>query len=99
MPKKYYQNRKDRRDESRGMKRYEERMHDSYRRVTGEDRMGMISEDHNDVANLPQEVVYRPYPKMPLGNDYYLDDTIVGVDDNLEDSKRTIDRHQSESMY
>lgn len=101
MPKKYYQDRRDRKDESRGMKRYErERMDDSYRRITGENEMSkMVREDHSEIANLPQGVVYKEYPKMPMGGRYYLDDTIEGVDDNLRDSVRTMDRYQSDSMY
>lgn len=41
---------------------------------------GMIHEDHSAVANLPQEVVMRPYPKAPGYQDYGLDDTIGGID-------------------
>lgn len=47
---------------------------------------GMISEDHSQVANLPQEVVMRPYSKvghyMP---EDVLDDTIRGVDHQMDD--------------
>ena len=41
---------------------------------------GMISEDHSAMANMPQGVIMRPYPKE---NDYTpenLDDTISGID-------------------
>lgn len=41
---------------------------------------GMIHEDHSAVANLPQHVEYRPYPKP---RDYMpedIDDTIHGID-------------------
>lgn len=50
----------------------------------------MIHEDHRAIANLPQEVMIKPYPKngpwMPEG----LDDTIGGVDRqiNYDDSQR-----------
>ncbi len=98
MPKKYYQDRKDRMDERRGMDRALRT--DDYRRVDGEsDTQGMIHEDHSEIANLPQEVVYKEYPKMPMGGNYRLDDTIRGVDDNLMDSRETVDRYQSDSMY
>lgn len=98
MPKKYYQDRKDRMDESRGMKRALRT--DDYRRVDGEsDTSGMIREDRSEIANLPQDVVYKEYPKMPMGGNYRLDDTVEGVDDNLKDSMRTMDRYQSDSMY
>ena len=51
---------------------------------------GMIYEDHNQVANLPQEVMMKPYektgPYLPEG----LDDTIRGVDHQMDydDSQR-----------
>jgi hypothetical protein len=52
---------------------------------------GMIREDHRAVANLPQEVMIKPYPYnspyLPEG----LDDTIRGVDhqiDMLDNRKR-----------
>lgn len=41
---------------------------------------GMISEDHSAVANLPQNVMMKPWPKA---HDYLpenLDDTIRGID-------------------
>lgn len=51
---------------------------------------GMIHADMNAIANLPQNVMIKPYPKagpyMPEG----LDDTIAGVDRQMDydDSKR-----------
>lgn len=51
---------------------------------------GMIREDHAAIANLPQGVMIKPYPKtgpyMPEG----LDDTIRGVDNQMDadDSQR-----------
>ena len=73
---------------------------DSYRKVTGENKMSrMIQEDHNAVANLPQEVHYKPWPKQPVGVGYYLDDTIDGIDDTLHDTMRRVNEHQSDSMY
>lgn len=45
---------------------------------------GMIREDHSAIANLPQEVMMKPYPKdrdyLPEG----LDDTIRGVDKQMD---------------
>lgn len=90
MVKKYYQDEKDRRDESRAMKR-KNKMDDSY--------MGMLSEDHSAPANLPQEVKHTYYPKLKYFEGYYLDDTLNGIDDNSNDSVRKIERNQSESMY
>jgi hypothetical protein len=55
---------------------------ESRRRMEMEDA-GMIHEDHRAIANLPQEVMIKPYPKtgpyMPEG----LDDTIRGVDQQM----------------
>lgn len=51
---------------------------------------GMIRENPSAIANLPQEVMIRPYPKtgpyLPEG----IDDTIRGVDDQMDydDSQR-----------
>jgi hypothetical protein len=51
---------------------------------------GMIHMDHRAIANLPQDVMIKPYPKtgpyLPEG----LDDTISGVDHQMDydDSKR-----------
>lgn len=51
---------------------------------------GMIHEDHRAIANLPQEVMIKAYPKtgpyLPEG----LDDTIEGVDRQMDydDSQR-----------
>ena len=51
---------------------------------------GMIREDRSQVANLPQNVMMKPYPRtgpyMPEG----MDDTITGIDDQMDydDSQR-----------
>lgn len=41
---------------------------------------GMIFEDHRAVANLPQEVMIKPWPMSPGYLPEDLDDTIAGVD-------------------
>ena len=93
MAGKYYQNKEDRRHEARGMKRsYEKDSMDS-------GYMGMISEDHSAVANLPQEKMLKMYPKERYMDGTYLDDTIKGVDDNRRANIDMVDSHQSDSMY
>lgn len=89
------QNRKDRRDESRGMKRYEER------RESGMDSQfyGMISEDHSKCANLPQEVVYNSYPRQSYFDAYDLDDTMRGLDDTRHEDLRNMERYVSDEKY
>lgn len=45
---------------------------------------GMIREDHRAIANLPQEVMIKPYPRTGPYNPEGLDDTIRGVDDQMD---------------
>lgn len=61
--------------------------------------MGMISEDHSAVANMPQNVVQKEYSKTGFTSRYELDDTITGVDENIKDGVRKMDAHPSKSMY
>jgi hypothetical protein len=62
---------------------------ESRRRMEMEDA-GMIHEDHRAIANMPQEVMIKPYPRtgpyLPEG----IDDTIRGVDHQMDydDSQR-----------
>ena len=51
---------------------------------------GMIHEDHTQIANLPQNVMIRPYPKTGPYLPEDIDDTIVGVDNQMDydDNKR-----------
>lgn len=57
------------------------------RAVTGENEYtmrhntgGYLTEDHSQVANLPQHVVYRPYGDPVAYLDQNQDDTITGID-------------------
>jgi len=45
---------------------------------------GMIHEDHRQVANLPQEVIYRDYPKTYGYTPEDLDDTLRGIDRQMD---------------
>lgn len=91
MAKKYYQSARDRKDESRGMKRRlgegKYTGYDSRRRQEYDDGM-MISEDRSAIANMPQEVKYVQYPQDP----YY-------VSPKLNDTMRGIDRQISDDVY
>jgi hypothetical protein len=51
---------------------------------------GMINEDRSAIANMPQEVMMKPYPKTGPYMPENLDDTIRGVDHqmDMDDSKR-----------
>lgn len=103
---KYRQSRRDREDESRGMERYERRRRrderderGGYRRVDGEDRMGMIKEDHNEVANLPRREVMRSYPSWRSLNGAYLDDSIRGIDDLNDENERRLSDSMRRDRY
>lgn len=51
---------------------------------------GMIREDHSQVANLPQNVIMRAYPQTGPYSPEKIDDTIRGVDRQMDydDSKQ-----------
>ncbi len=88
--------------ESRGMKRHlkmrelEDRdMYSGYdeRRAIEAKDFGMIHEDRHAIANLPQEVMMKPYPRFRYGLDPFLDDTINGVDDQMYADDKQMKRH------
>ena len=91
MVKKYHQTKHDRKDESRGMKKYES----SHRMDT--DYFHMLSEDHSAVANLPQHVIQETYPKCDYFNSHQLDDTMKGLDDTRNDDIRNLERYPSDT--
>ena len=51
---------------------------------------GMIHEDRSAIANLPQEVMMKMYPRTGPNMPENLDDTIKGIDSQIDrdDSKR-----------
>ncbi len=107
---KYHQTRKDRRHESQGMShhRRKDSRHESegmshykkgYRDGLDSHFMGMISEDRNAPSNLPQVVIHKHYAMKKYIDKYELDDSIYGIDDNMNDSVRMLDAYPSGSMY
>lgn len=46
---------------------------------------GMIKEDRSAIANLPQNVMIKAYPKVDPYGVYHLNDTIKGVDRQMSD--------------
>lgn len=65
-----------------------------------ESRSGeMISEDHNAIANMPQHVVYREYPKGHMYLRTNLDDTMSGIDMQQSEDVGMANRHKAKSMY
>jgi hypothetical protein len=68
--------------------------HDPRRRQELEDA-GMIREDHSAMSNLPQGVIMRPYPRLGGYTPEDLEDTIRGVDGQIELDNRMKMRHFS----
>jgi len=65
-----------------------------------EHRAGMmISEDHRAIANLPQHVVYREYPRGRAYLHTNLDDTMSGIDMQQSEDVGLANRHKAKSMY
>ena len=60
---------------------------------------GMIKEDHNAMANLPQDVKMEYYPKVSYLDAYELDDTMRGLDDTRSDDVLNMERHASKDKY
>jgi hypothetical protein len=56
---------------------------------------GMIKEDHSAIANLPQSVMMKPYPRPGGYMPEDLDDTIRGIDEQMgaDNSKRKAHFH------
>ena len=104
MAKKYHQSKRDRMHESKGMKkRMGEHRMNGYK-MKDSDMMyskdsGMIGEDHHSFANMPQEVMMKPYPRFEYGLDPYLNDTSSGIDNQMYDDMSQMKRHESKSKY
>lgn len=105
--KRYHQTHKDRMHESRGEERAMHRSHvrhgghhseDPRRRHEMEDA-GMIREDHNATANLPQDVKYHAWPDSDTYPRYGLDDTIRGIDKQESEDGRKMERHMQFGKY
>lgn len=67
-------------------------LHDYYSGLAGRKRMesegsDMIHEDNNQVANLPQQVMMKSYPKSDYLH-YDLNDDIRGIDVQMDDDVR-----------
>jgi N-methylhydantoinase B/oxoprolinase/acetone carboxylase alpha subunit len=88
MAKKYHQSKRDRMHESKGMEGYYEGA--TGRRTQEMEDGGMIHEDRSAIANMPQEVMFKTYPRGGSYTPENLDDTITGIDKQigLDDNKR-----------
>jgi hypothetical protein len=54
---------------------------------------GMITEDHNAIANMPQEVRYHDWPGNYRNFDADIDDTISGINRQMDMDESTAKRH------
>ena len=68
-------------------KRYYDGMYSGIipRKAQEEKDSRMIWEDRSAIANLPQQVVYKEYPKVSYGSPEGLDDTLYGIDRQVKD--------------
>jgi len=55
------------------------------RKMQEEKDSRMIWEDRSAIANLPQGVVYKEYPKTPYNMPEGLDDTMTSIDRQMKD--------------
>ncbi|MDX1532842.1 MAG: hypothetical protein R3230_01395 [Nitrosopumilaceae archaeon] len=88
--KKYYQNKKDRMDESRGMKK-------SMKKKKMNADHGMI--DYNATANLPQEVMINYYKQDDYGRFGEYDDSSVAMEKQANDDRRMAIKSKPKSRY
>lgn len=65
----------------------------------GRDFGSMLHEDHSAPANLPQRVIHEEVGCSVYDKDWYLDDTMRGIDDNQRYNDRVVDRAPSKEMY
>lgn len=60
---------------------------------------GMLHEDRSAPANMPQEVVYKAYPKCDYFAGAELDDTRRGLDDTRREDVSLMRRYESKNKY
>ena len=56
---------------------------------------GMIKEDRSAMANLPVNPIHAEYPQAPFYQSQYIDDTVRGDFDELDDNRRSNSRYQN----
>lgn len=59
----------------------------------------MISEDHSAPANMPQQVKYHAWPKVGHYADYDLDDTIRGIDRQMNEDGAQMRRRKGGNKW
>ena len=71
---------------------------DSRRKQEAKD-FNMFHLNSDEVANMPQQVMYKPWPKAGHYSDYGLDDTIGGIDKQMDEDGETMRRHLQKGKY
>lgn len=83
-------------------KRYYEGKYEGMSERRRQEKMdgGMISEDMSAIANLPQGVIYREYPKYGAGYvDGRINDTARGIEDQVASDDRSMMKKLSPEKY
>jgi hypothetical protein len=78
------------------------RYHDLERRLDRQERneeSGEIRENKSEVANLPQNVSYKAWPSGGEYADYFLDDTIRGIDKQMDEDGAKMKKHLQPGKY
>jgi len=60
---------------------------------------GMVSENKNNVANMPQEVVYKAYPKPFEGVMGHVYDDLAGIDEQMRGDQQALKKNLSKRKY
>lgn len=58
-----------------------------------------ISEDRSAVANLPQKESYKPWPKGGSYEEFGLEDTISGINDQMNEDGAKMKKHLQAGKY
>ncbi len=59
----------------------------------------MIHEDHRAVANLPQDVKYHEWPHAMYAQYPNLDDSAIGIDDQMRRDHNRMRKHEVAEKY
>jgi len=69
------------------------------RRVQEARDSGMLSSDYSATANMPQQVKYHAWPKADSYHDYGLNDTIRGIDSQMSQDNKKMEKHLQPGKY
>jgi len=64
----------------------------------GEMREAMLREDRSKPSNLPQEVMMKEYPSTDFFNSY-IDDTIYGIDNQMQNGVQGLKKQIRSRMF